>query len=100
MKESEVKKYCTQIDKVLSEIAKSSKQASIDDFSKLVADYNRELNSLLSIYHDNKDFQQTLKPYVMYYRQLFAEFLKPATFPCRVYMSLLENKAGRMPRVC
>ena len=69
----EIERYIKPIDAILLEISKSSKNLDLTEFSKLVAQYNRELNSLLSIYHQNQEIQKKLKPFIMFYRQLFHE---------------------------
>ncbi len=74
-KENEVKKYCAQINDIILEISKASNQTNINDLSKLVADFNRELNYLLVRYHEDAELQGKLKPHVMFYRQLFEEFM-------------------------
>lgn len=74
-KNPEIKKYLEQIDGLFKEISNALNNFNLEQFSKLVARYNRELNSLLSIYHKNKELQKKLKPYVMFYRQFFQELI-------------------------
>ncbi|NVM03503.1 MAG: hypothetical protein HWN67_14335 [Candidatus Helarchaeota archaeon] len=74
-KDPEIKKYLEQIDGLFKEISDALNNFNIEQFSKLVARYNRELNSLLSSYHKNIDLQKKLKPFVMFYRQFFQELI-------------------------
>lgn len=73
--EPKIKKYLYKIDAIILEISKSSLELDLDEFSKLVAQYNKELNSLLSIYHEKKESQRSLKPYIIFYRQFFQELI-------------------------
>ncbi|MFX1449891.1 MAG: hypothetical protein ACFFCM_03545 [Promethearchaeota archaeon] len=73
--EHEIKKYLEHINRLFEEISDALSNFNIEEFSKLVAHYNRELNSLLSIYHQNKEVQKELKPYIMFFRQFFQELI-------------------------
>ncbi|MHA1384561.1 MAG: hypothetical protein ACTSR3_12465 [Candidatus Helarchaeota archaeon] len=74
-KQSKIKQIVKGINEILNQILNFSNKSNLNDFSKLVANYNKELNSILSNYHGNKDLQDLLKPYVMFYRQLFQELM-------------------------
>ncbi len=78
-KDLEIKKYLEQMDRLFEEISDALNTFDIEHFSKLVASYNRELNSLLSSYHKNKELQKKLKPYVIFYRQFFQELMVMVT---------------------
>ncbi|MHA1379090.1 MAG: hypothetical protein ACTSRG_11975 [Candidatus Helarchaeota archaeon] len=73
--ERQIKNLVENIDNILIKIYESTKKFEINEFSKLVANYNRFLNSLLSNYHEKKELQSKLKPYTMFYRQFFQELM-------------------------
>ena len=72
----ENKKHFEQINSIILEISKSLNKFDLNEFSRLVARYNRKLNLLLSTYHQNKELQRKLKPYIMFYRQFFQELIE------------------------
>ena len=76
---SKIVEYLEKIEVILEKILNLSNNADIEEFSKLVADFNAELNFILSKYHEDQDIQPKLKPYIMFYRQIFQEFMTIAS---------------------
>ena len=62
-----------QIDVIFEEMEKKLKDnVNLDDFSKLLSDFNKELNQLLKEYaHLEEKVQKKLKPFTLFYRYFF-----------------------------
>ena len=65
-----------KINKILFEISSLlQKKTDIIEFSKLVSNFNAELNLILKKYHDSTAHQENMRPQVMYYQNLFQDLI-------------------------